>query len=248
MKVLNVIPGRTLGTALLAGMMMSSAALAGPLTVPNTFTANTPARAAEVNGNFDAVKTAVDDNDSRITTNSADIDAVEAVNATQDTRITAVEGVNTTQDGRLDSLEDEFGLSGRVTDLESEAVINGQDLRIVAGGSLQSTLDFNNGDVIPSGSPALFTMTKIGVGRVEVTFAEGLFGNFVPVVTTSAVTIFGVWVAVSPQTCADAAAGNTTFSSRVICLQIYNDDSDNSGDDVPVEGRFFFQAINARAP
>ena len=40
---------------------------AGSLTVPSTFSAGTPAVAAEVNGNFTAVKTAVDDNDSRIT-------------------------------------------------------------------------------------------------------------------------------------------------------------------------------------
>lgn len=40
---------------------------AGALTVPSTFDAGTPAVAAEVNGNFTAVKSAVDDNDSRIT-------------------------------------------------------------------------------------------------------------------------------------------------------------------------------------
>lgn len=40
---------------------------AGSVTVPNTFSSGTPAVAAEVNGNFTAVKTAVDDNNSRIT-------------------------------------------------------------------------------------------------------------------------------------------------------------------------------------
>lgn len=43
------------------------------MTIPNTFTAGTPAVAAQVNANFSAVKTAVDDNDARITTNAAAI-------------------------------------------------------------------------------------------------------------------------------------------------------------------------------
>ena len=42
-------------------------ALAGSVTIPNTFVAATPAVAAEVNANFAAVKAAVDDNDARIT-------------------------------------------------------------------------------------------------------------------------------------------------------------------------------------
>lgn len=48
-------------------------AFAGELTVPNTFLSGTTAVAAEVNANFDAVETAVNDNDGRITTNSSDI-------------------------------------------------------------------------------------------------------------------------------------------------------------------------------
>lgn len=40
---------------------------AGDLTLPNTFTSGTPAVAAEVNANFSAVETEVDDNNSRIT-------------------------------------------------------------------------------------------------------------------------------------------------------------------------------------
>lgn len=43
-------------------------AAASDLTIPNSFTAGTSAVAAEVNANFTAVETAVDDNDSRITT------------------------------------------------------------------------------------------------------------------------------------------------------------------------------------
>ncbi|MDQ6988847.1 MAG: hypothetical protein Q9M19_03115 [Mariprofundaceae bacterium] len=45
-------------------------AWAGTLTVPKTFTANSPAVAADVNANFTAVKTAVNDNNGRITANT----------------------------------------------------------------------------------------------------------------------------------------------------------------------------------
>ena len=41
-------------------------AVAGQLTIPNTFTAGTPAKASEVNANFNAVKVAVDNNSSRL--------------------------------------------------------------------------------------------------------------------------------------------------------------------------------------
>jgi hypothetical protein len=53
--------------------IFSSAALAGPLTVTNTFSPNTTAKASEVNQNFTDVKSAVDDNDGRITTNASGI-------------------------------------------------------------------------------------------------------------------------------------------------------------------------------
>ncbi|MGI9302400.1 MAG: SUMF1/EgtB/PvdO family nonheme iron enzyme, partial [Gammaproteobacteria bacterium] len=59
MKKLTVMIGTALLVPTIAG--------AGPVTIPNTFQSNTPAVAAEVNGNFGAVKDAVDDNDARIT-------------------------------------------------------------------------------------------------------------------------------------------------------------------------------------
>jgi len=63
----------------------------GPLT---TFTAGTTAKASEVNGNFGAVQTAVDDNDSRVAT-------LEGINAA--IRLGALEGINAAS--RLAALE-----------------------------------------------------------------------------------------------------------------------------------------------
>jgi len=62
-----------MGTIVLA--VFTSWAWASALTIPNSFSSGTAAVAAEVNDNFTAVKNAVDDNDSRITTNEAAIAA-----------------------------------------------------------------------------------------------------------------------------------------------------------------------------
>ena len=69
---------RTTRALLLGGMAVVAPVLAGELTIPNVFTANTPARAAQVNGNFEAVKGAVDDNDQRLTALQAAVDALAA--------------------------------------------------------------------------------------------------------------------------------------------------------------------------
>ncbi|HHS83834.1 MAG TPA: hypothetical protein ENK38_02780 [Gammaproteobacteria bacterium] len=47
---------------------VSMATIAGSFTAPNTFTSGTTISSADMNANFAAVKTAVDDNDARITT------------------------------------------------------------------------------------------------------------------------------------------------------------------------------------
>jgi len=54
-------------TSLVVAMLMVPAVWAGSVTIPNTFTSGTPAVAAEVNQNFDAVATAVNDNNGRVT-------------------------------------------------------------------------------------------------------------------------------------------------------------------------------------
>ncbi len=62
---------------------------ASECTIPNTFSAGTPAVAAEVNGNFDAVKNAVDDNDSRIATLTAALADLQATISAQADTISA---------------------------------------------------------------------------------------------------------------------------------------------------------------
>jgi hypothetical protein len=72
--------------ALAAGATITLPGLAGQVTNLVSFTANTPAKAGEVNGNFTAVKTAVDDNDARIGALITRVAALEA----QLTNVTAL--------------------------------------------------------------------------------------------------------------------------------------------------------------
>jgi len=65
---------KTTTRSVLIGLIAGSAMLmAGSVTIPNTFIANTSAKASEVNANFSAVKTAVDGNANDIATNENDI-------------------------------------------------------------------------------------------------------------------------------------------------------------------------------
>lgn len=51
---------------------------ASSVNIPNNFTAGTPARAAEVNENFSAIESAINDNDVRITANENAINSLNA--------------------------------------------------------------------------------------------------------------------------------------------------------------------------
>lgn len=65
-------------------LLSSGGAMAGSLTVPNEFSPNTPAEAEKVNENFNATKAAVDDNNTRIDTNAANITSnTDAINTIQ---------------------------------------------------------------------------------------------------------------------------------------------------------------------
>lgn len=66
-------------------ILLVSGQAASALTIPNTFTAGNPAKAAEVNQNFGAVKSAVD-------ANTADITTLETQQSSVDSRVTTLEG------------------------------------------------------------------------------------------------------------------------------------------------------------
>lgn len=93
---------RRLLTSVLFLLAVAPAVWASELTVPHSFQANTPAVAVEVNANFGAVETAVDDNHSRIAALEAALAAQQATIANLQSALAAVQGNSVlTLDGKL---------------------------------------------------------------------------------------------------------------------------------------------------
>lgn len=80
-------------------------ALASDVTIPNTFQSGTPAVAAEVNANFTAVETAVDDNDSRIAALEAALATLQATVTSQETAISTLQATVTSQETTISTLQ-----------------------------------------------------------------------------------------------------------------------------------------------
>lgn len=74
----------------------SLALQASEVDIPHSFSAGTPAVAAEVNQNFSEVETAVDDNHQKIVTMQAEIDALEAENQSLQAEIVALQNAQPT--------------------------------------------------------------------------------------------------------------------------------------------------------
>ncbi len=129
--------------SIITGLVLQSLAyfplqtMAGPVTVPNTFTSGTTARASEVNGNFSAVETAVNDNDVRISananavagiaTNGTAISSNTTAIAANQTRLSpvVVDGANN-EIGMLLSIDDDAQFVNVLTD--QGYVIDGLEL------------------------------------------------------------------------------------------------------------------------
>ena len=74
--------------------------------VPNTFTAGTPARAAEVNANFDALEAAIDQNITAISQIPAGPEGPQGpAGADLSTEVNIIEGEQAVQNDRIDALE-----------------------------------------------------------------------------------------------------------------------------------------------
>jgi hypothetical protein len=135
-----------LQTTLLLGLLWTKA-WAGSVTLPHSFTAGTPAVAAEVNTNFTAIETEMNDNDSRIAALESALTALQA-------RVSSLEAANSSLEGQVAALENQLATSQVMAlesylrvDLVSDArgplvELSGVNLQLING---QNSTDTANG-------------------------------------------------------------------------------------------------------
>jgi Sulfatase-modifying factor enzyme 1 len=193
-------------------VMGTDAALAAQLTVPNKFVSGTKAVADDVNGNFDAVAAAVNDNDTRITTNSGDI---SNLTTTVTNNTTAIQ-VNTTAIGDSAS-----GLTKAVND--NVNAINADHLLINANSAAISTkADASIATTVTSNTSSINTNTaniSANTGKINTNTSDisGLQTN----VTTNANDIATLQTNVTANT-------NTLSTHATDITTLQTDDTTNT--------------------
>ncbi|VAX01248.1 hypothetical protein MNBD_GAMMA21-1978 [hydrothermal vent metagenome] len=114
--------------------VLSTSAFAAPVNVPNNFSAGSPAVAAEVNANFAAVKTSVDDNDSRMTSMETTIANLQATITALQNSLAAVQNNSVLAlDGNLLYTLDANGYPTAQFTGVNVQVINGVDQTTING-------------------------------------------------------------------------------------------------------------------
>ncbi len=159
---------------------LTGLAQASTLNIPNTFTPNTPARASDVNANFSATKTAVDDNNSRLvsvevllTSMQSSIANLENTVSSQQSSITGLENTVasqqstiTTQQNLINQLQTDLAVveNNSVLDLDgylSLTTFNGYDTAEFTGVNVQ----INDGTGTTQG-------TTNGLGNLQIGYND----------------------------------------------------------------------------
>ncbi len=117
----------------LALLLGSATTTAGTLAIPNAFSANTTAMAAEVNANFTAVKTAVDDNDSRL---AALVATLQTDLTTANNTISTLQAGLSAANNNISALQAQLAGLASQTDLDAETAA-----RQAADANLQGQVD-----------------------------------------------------------------------------------------------------------
>lgn len=150
----------------LASMLMATAVSAGEVTIPHSFSANTPAVAAEVNANFGAVDVAVDDN-------AVDIAAMQSALATLQTTVGNLQTTVNTQQATIDAQATTIdALQSDLTALQSNSVLALDGiLSLGADANGYATAQFTDVNVhIVNGMGS--TSTTNGLGNLTIGYNE----------------------------------------------------------------------------
>lgn len=120
---MHMINEKTAVLLLSLGAVWSNSALAGSVGAMTTFSAGSTASAAEVNGNFDTITAAVDDNDARITAIETDI-ATSITNDIGSNASDIVNNINAISGLQSDVATKQAQLTGSCADGSAIRVIN----------------------------------------------------------------------------------------------------------------------------
>lgn len=149
----------------------ASVAMASDVTVPFTFTANTPAVAAQVNANFSAFETAVDDNAADIASLQATINAMQVTLATQQSALSNLQTTVNNQQATITTLQSGLTLvqANSVLSLDGRLALtvdaNGFETARFTAVNVQIVNGLND------------TMTTNGLGNLTVGYNESLDGQ-----------------------------------------------------------------------
>ena len=133
---------------------LASIVWASDVTLPNTFQSGTPAVAAQVNDNFSAVKSAVDDNDGRIAALEATIASLQTTITDLQNRLAAVEGNSVLAlDGYLTRDVDDYGYD--------RALFSGLNVQVI-NGETQDTINGLGNLIVGYNNPHPFSNDKSG--------------------------------------------------------------------------------------
>ncbi|MFK8012436.1 MAG: hypothetical protein AB8B80_10370 [Marinicellaceae bacterium] len=169
---------KSIRNAIIAPLIATSCLIqADTVTIPNTFTANTPAVASQVNANFDAVKTAVDDNDTRIDDLLLAVAQLQTDLATANSQIAVLNNSLITANSDIDALS--AGLFAAVADIDTRFnIIEDNSVLELDGYLMLSTVDgydtaeFTNINVqINSGAGSTIS-TVNGLGNLTIGYNE----------------------------------------------------------------------------
>ena len=137
---------------IISAIILIPTSWAADLTIPNTFVSGTPAIAAEVNANFSAVETAVDDNDGRITINANGLAALQStISALQSDLADANNSIGLLQAALADKADtshthaqnDITNLTGDISNLQNDLGAVQSNSVLALDGNLLYTVDAN---------------------------------------------------------------------------------------------------------
>lgn len=143
------------------------ASRAGELVIPHSFSANTPAVAAQVNANFSATKTAVDDNDTRIAALEAALTTLQGNLAVAQGQIASMQNTITAQATTIATLQSNMSAVQANTVLDLDEVLE----LTIDPRTGQSTARFSGVNVqVVNGEGT--TPTRNGVGNLIIGYNE----------------------------------------------------------------------------